>query len=274
MDRRTRHDRLSRSLPAFQRCFPDEAPCVDYLAAARWPDDFRCLAAGEAKAHSNGISPAQLQFQLGLGSYKTTWLLCAKPRRAMVDPERNPLTGVVGVDDTTIPFRTKDNPVAGGAGRSPQGKMPVIAAVAIVGNRLRRVRLAPIADYSNECIRAFAAANIAAGATLKTDGWAAYPGTPDVDHDLHVVDKMAAHLVLPWTHQVFANLKRWALSVYHGLRRNHFQSYFDDFTFRFNRRRTRHAAFRSPHAICFRLKPITCEMLISPEAAGETFRED
>jgi hypothetical protein len=38
--------------------------------------------------HSNGISALQLQSQLGLGSYRTAWMLCAKLRRAMVDPDR------------------------------------------------------------------------------------------------------------------------------------------------------------------------------------------
>jgi hypothetical protein len=56
---------------------------------------------------------------------------------------------------------------------------------------------------------------------------------------------MAAHVVLPWAHRVFANLKAWALGVYHGLRKKHVQSYLDEFVFRLNRRRTRHAAFRS-----------------------------
>jgi hypothetical protein len=46
-------------------------------------------------------------------------------------------------------------------------------------------------------------------------------------------------------HRIFANLKVWALGVYHGLRRPHLQSYLDEFVFRFNRRRTRHAGFRS-----------------------------
>ena len=82
--------------------------------------------------------------------------------------------------------------------------MPVIAAVEIVGDGPGRVRLAPIAGYSAESIGGFVATNVASGATLKTDGWAAYPGTSAVDHDRHVVGKMAAHLVLPWTHRVFA----------------------------------------------------------------------
>src|SRR6516162_7313483 len=54
--------------------------------------------------HSNGISALQLQSQLGLGSYRTAWMLCAKLRRAMVDPQREPLSGVVEADETIIPF--------------------------------------------------------------------------------------------------------------------------------------------------------------------------
>jgi glycosyltransferase involved in cell wall biosynthesis len=60
--------------------------------------------------HSNGISALQLLKQLGLGSYKTAWLLSAKLRRAMVAPDRNPLVGVVEVDETTSPIRPAKTP--------------------------------------------------------------------------------------------------------------------------------------------------------------------
>jgi hypothetical protein len=96
----------------------------------------------------------------------------------------------------------------------------------------------------------------------------AYPGAPNVAHDPHVVGNMAAHIVLPWIHRVFSNLKTWALGVYHGLRRKHLQNYLDEFVFRFNRRRTRHAAFRSLLSIGLVTKPITYEMLIRPESAA------
>ena len=79
---------------------------------------------------------------------------------------------------------------------------------------------------------------------------------------------MAAHMVLPWVHRVFANLKTWALGVYHGLRRQHLQSYLDEFVFRFNRRRTRRAAFRSILGIGVAIKPATYKMLIAPELPG------
>jgi ISXO2-like transposase domain len=77
---------------------------------------------------------------------------------------------------------------------------------------------------------------------------------------------MAAHIVLPWVHRIFSNLKVWALGVYHGLRRKHLQCYLDEFVFRFNRRRTRHAAFRSLLGIAAAHQPLSYKMLISPEA--------
>ena len=213
--------------------------------------------------HSNGISALQLQEQFGLGSYKSAWLLCAKLRRAMVAPGRLPLAGLVEVDETTINCRTKDDPPAGGSGRSHQGKLLVAGAVEIGDGGPGRIRLARIDDFSASSLHAFLGAAVAQGATAKTDGWAGYPNAPNVTHDPHVIGNMAAHVVLPWVHRVFSNLKTWALGVYHGLRPQHLQAYLNEFVFRFNRRRTRHAAFRSLLGIGTAIEPATYKMLIS-----------
>jgi hypothetical protein len=301
-----------RSLIEFQSRFSDEAACVQYLFAARWPKGFVCPACSAGKAwllqtkawtwecaqcgkqtsvtagtimhhsklpltlwfwaaylmatHSNGISALQLQRQLG--SYKSAWLLCAKLRRSMVASERSPLAGLVEVDETEIVCRSKNDPLTGGRGRSHQGKILMVGAVEVEdgGAGPGRIRLQQVPDYSAGSLHPFLKANLAPGATAKTDGWPGYAGAPDVTHDPHVVGRMAAHVVLPWTHRVFANLKRWALGVYHGLRRKHLQTYLDEFAFRFNRRRTRHAAFRSLLGIAAAHSPLSYKMLIRPEA--------
>jgi transposase-like protein len=178
------------------------------------------------------------------------------------------LAGLVEVDETTIPYRTRQDSVAGGGGRSGEAKMRIAGAVEVEGNGPGRVRLAAIEDFSAKSLHAFLEAHLAPGATARTDGWPGYPGAPGIVHDPHVVGPMAAHLVLPWAHRLFANLKRWALGVYHGLRRKHLQSYLDEFAFRFNRRRTRHAAFRSLLTIAVAIKPTTYKMLIQPEATA------
>jgi hypothetical protein len=186
----------------------------------------------------------------------------------MVAPDRAPLAGMVEIDETTIPHRTKADPPDGGQGRSAEGKMLIAAAAEVHDGGPGRVRLAAIADFSAASLHAFIAANVTAGAIAKTDGWPAYQGAAAVSHEPHVIGPMAAHVVLPWTHRVFSNLKTWALGVYHGLRRKHLQSYLDEFVFRFNRRKTRHAAFRSLLAIGVTAKHTTYKMLISPEATA------
>ncbi len=210
-------------------------------------------------------SALQLQRQLALGSYKSAWLLCAKLRASMLAPGRSPLAGLVEVDETEIACRSKHDPLTGGGGRSYQGKMLIVGAVEVQdgGAGPGRIRLAEVADYSADSLHPFIARNLAPGATAKTDGWAAYPGAPGVSHDPHVVGKIAAHVVLPWVHRIFSNLKIWALGVYHGLRRKQLQSYLDEFVFRFNRRRTRQAAFRSLLGIAAGHAPLTYQMLIS-----------
>ena len=89
----------------------------------------------------------------------------------------------------------------------------------------------------------FVASVVAPGARLITDGWSGHAGLPDHDHDPKVIGKRAAHVVLTWTHRVFANLKRWALGTFHGLRRPHLRRCLDEFVFRWNRRRHTAAAF-------------------------------
>ncbi len=70
------------------------------------------LAAWLVATHKNGMSARQLWLQLGLGSHETAWLLLRKLRRAMVDPGREPLAGLVEVDETSLPFRTQGDPIA------------------------------------------------------------------------------------------------------------------------------------------------------------------
>ena len=207
--------------------------------------------------HSNGMSALQFEAQLGI-TYKTAWLLAQKLRRSMVDPEREPLEGVVEVDQAEIPFRADDSffdPVK-------SGKILVAGAVEVVDRganhakprrkgakyldtRSGRIRLAAIADNSAASLEAFVRANVRPGTTLLTDGHRSYPGLTDYRHDPRTVGKVAGHVVLPWIHRVFSLMKRWGLGTYHGLRRKHIDTYLNEFVFRYNRRFYRHVSFET-----------------------------
>jgi ISXO2-like transposase domain len=101
---------------------------------------------------------------------------------------------------------------------------------------------------------------------LATNDWASSRGISGVRHRAINVGPMAAHIVLPWTHRLFSNLKRWGVCVYHGLRRTNLRHYLDEFVFRFNRRRTRHAAFNTLLGIGARTAPAPYHVLIRKTA--------
>ena len=232
-------------------------------------------AAHVMATHSNGMSARQLEDQLGV-TYKTAWLLSQKLRRSMIDPDRDLLEGVVEVDQTEIPFRVGDTFFEPGAA----GKILIAGAVEVIDRgvgkakprrkgekyldtRSGRLRLAVIADNSAKSIEAFVRANVKLGATLLTDGHASYPGlSGDYRHDARVVGKMAAHIVLPWSHRAFALMKRWALGTYHGLRRKHIDAYLNEFVFRYNRRFHRHVSFETILGLTAHRRPETYRDII------------
>ena len=304
-----------KSLPEFERRFPDEAACAEWLLEHRWGRGFLCPGCGHdghwrlgrkvptlqcracrretsvtagtvmhrshlplkvwftaawlVATRRNGMSARQLWRQLGLGSYKSAWLLLGKLRAAMVDPEREPLEGLVEVDESSVPFR--DRRAAPGRprpGRSHDGKLLIAGAVEIRGKGPGRIRLAVIEDYSADTLGGFVAGNVAGGSTVISDGWSGYRKLKDVRHDPRVIGETPAHLVLPRVHRVFANAKRWAMGVYHGLRAKHLQRYLDEFVFRFNRRHTPQGAFARLLGLAATIGPRPYETLIASGSRG------
>jgi predicted RNA-binding Zn-ribbon protein involved in translation (DUF1610 family) len=213
----------------------------------------------------NGISALQLQRELSLGSYKTAWLLCTKLRRAMAAPGRNPLSGTVELDKTEITWRSKNDHAASG-GASDDRKTLIVGAVEIQDLRLDRIRLSTMPDDSAASLNAFVGSNLAPDAIAQTGGLVASSGGPGINHDPPVVGRDGADKVRRRVHRIFADLTVWGLSVYHGLRRKHLQSYLDEFVFRFNRRRDRQAAFPSLLRFAAAHGPMTYDMLVSTRA--------
>ncbi len=252
------------SLLAFQHMVPDDDACAAWLIEMRWPDGFVCPTCSHEKgwalrrkAHTFACTGCRRQTSVMAGT-----ILHA----SMVEPERNPLSGLVEIDEASRPFRTKDDPPTGGQGRSHDGKMLIVGAIELGdGNIPGRLRLAEISSYGAADLGHFVETAVDPDAIAKTDGWSGDAAVPADRHNVHVVGKTAAHLVLPWIHQVFSNLKGWARGVYHGLRRKHLQACLDEVVFRFNRRKTRHDAFRSLFRLATNAQPLTYSMLIEPE---------
>ncbi len=191
-------------------------------------------------SQKNGTSALGLQRVLGLGSYRTAWTWLHKLRRAMVRPGRDRLTDTVEVDETFV------GGVEPGGGKRHVGKKAlVVVAAEVRGRATGRIRLRRVTDSSANSLLPFVQEAVAPGAVVITDGLPSYCGLPDLGyrHDRRVVlgSGESVNALLPRVHRVASLLKRWLLGTHQGaVSREHLDYYLDEFTFRFNRRTSRH----------------------------------
>lgn len=190
---------------------------------------------------TSGVSALGLQRVLGFGSYETAWAWLHKLRRAMV-PTSGLLRGEVEVDESFVGGHEE-----GVTGRETYTKSRIAIAVERHGPRAAagRVRIRRILDTGRESLMGFVQDVIEPGSTVVTDGWPTYRNVVKLgyDHVAHNISKSGkqAHELLPACHRVSALLKRWLLGTHQGsVRPEHLDYYLDEFSFRFNRRRSHH----------------------------------
>ena len=190
-------------------------------------------------SQKTGTSAVTLQHVLGLGSYQTAWAWLHTLRRAMVRPGRDRLTGHVEVDETLL------GGLGGGRGRSAAKKALVVVAAEERGRAIGRIRMRRVPNGRAETLQAFVAEAIAPGSVVHTDGWDGYTRLKANGYHHRVTYLRGEHALaselLPRVHRVVSLLKRWLLGTHQGrVGHAHLDYYLDEFTFRFNRRRSKH----------------------------------
>jgi transposase-like protein len=185
-----------------------------------------------------GISAAQLQRNLGLGSYRTAWHMLHRIRYALRDPVfqdklggRNG-GGFVEADETWIGGKAK------GKGR---GYTDNKTAVMSVVERGGRVRSTAIGKVTGENLREVLDGQVHPQATLVTDEHAGYiaPGRDFRSHE--TVNHSRREYVRGEVHTntvegFFANLKRGIGGIYHHVGSHYLAQYLGEFDFRYNTR--------------------------------------
>jgi transposase-like protein len=195
-------------------------------------------------SQKNGSSAKNLHDMLGLGSYQTAWTWLHKLRRAMVRPDRELLTDVVEVDESFI----------GGRATGKQGastdKAAVMIAVENLGAdvnrklRLGRVRLGVADAPGSKELVDFARTTVEKGSLIRTDGARMFRVLVEDGYDHQYVSGYSSpepgHVTLPGPHRIASLLKRWNAGTHHyRVEREHLPYYLDEYTFRFNRRRSK-----------------------------------
>ena len=204
-------------------------------------------AAWYITSQKQGVSALGLQRVLGLNSYQTAWAMLHRFRRAMVRPDRDLLTGTVEVDEVYLALRRGPGikyKRPGFKGHDCSHLVAIAVAVEIHQPKgFGRIRLRRIQGATMDSLLPFVREHIEPGSQVRTDGSAIYrPLTNEgFIHDPHVIhgSTVPAHEPLPGVHRIAALLKRWLLGTHHGaIDPRHVDYYLDEFTFRFNRRKS------------------------------------
>ncbi len=208
-----------------------------------------------------GMSATLLDRQLDLGNHKTAWFMLHKLRRAMVNPNRTKLSGVVEMDGTFVGGYQPG--LKGGRQRKGRKSAMVLAAVEVLtrtrtdehGNQTThevagRLRMECARDENAPWIADFIERNVEPGSTIRSDGLHGYQeATRELGYG-HIRRvqgniRVTGVQVVPLAHRAISNMKAWLIGTHHGVGRPHLQAYLDEFVFRFNRRQNPEAAFQT-----------------------------
>src|SRR5687767_9299019 len=220
-----------------------------------------------------GISAMELKRQMGFGSYQTAWSWLHKIRKAMVRPERPPLSQRVEADETYVGGPRPETPGRGAAGKTRVAGAVETGRGQARGRRLGRLRFAVVPDVSAKSLEGFLAGAVARPASVATDGWSGYAGLAPAGWRHEPLNLSAswgdAALRLPAIHLVFGLAKRWLLGTHHGaVSSKHLPAYLDEFTFRFNRRTAKSISHRFARLIehAVQIQPTPYRALIATAA--------
>lgn len=176
-----------------------------------------------------GISAVQLAKQLEL-SYESAWYLLKRIRAAMGQRDQKYLlSGIIEMDDAYFGGEKH----GGKRGRGTEQKTAVLAISKTKDGKPLFLQISQTDTLKTADLQAFVDGHIKQDSTIQCDGYASYKNLTNVLCMPKVYDSTSGDL--KWMHTVIANLKAFLLGTYHG-RCTEWQSYFDEFAFRFNRR--------------------------------------
>lgn len=185
-----------------------------------------------------GMSALQLKRTLGVAQ-KTAWYLCHRIRAAMVDPNAQPLTGIVEADETYVGGKATGFKNRRESARGRLRNKTVVLGAIERGGELR-VRVAPNAEQ--DTIHGFLAENVADDAeAIYTDSHRSYRGVADHNTRHEYVNHAADEWVRGDVHtntveSAWSLFDRAVIGSYHKVSRKHLPAYLQEFEYRFNNR--------------------------------------
>jgi len=196
------------------------------------------LAVWLMSSDKRGVSATFLASSLGI-DYRSAWHILHKIRLTFSQEDREPLSGLVEIDETYVGGQDLGN---NHRGRSLASKSCVVIACECKrGKSMGRVRMGRLTDSSRTSLEPWIQRHIEKGSAIHTDGHQGYANLKNLGyrHKVTVMSRSPypAHVVFPRVHTIASLTKRWVLGTHHGgVHPQYLDPYLDEFVFRFNRR--------------------------------------
>jgi transposase-like protein len=180
-----------------------------------------------------GISAKQIERETGV-TYKTAWRMFKQIRSMLGDEKSGPIGGLgrkVEMDETYYGSRSE-----GKRGRGTD-KTPVVGMV----QRKGQVRAFVAADVKADTLRGLIKEHVLPKSTVFTDDFRSYNGLGARGYTHHRINHSERVYVAGEVHTntiegFWSLVKRGIGGVYHSVGRHYLQTYFDEYSFRYNRR--------------------------------------
>lgn len=193
-------------------------------------------------------------------SYRAAWLMLHKIRHRMGERDFHYLlAGVVDLDDGFFGGEAKETPA-----RKPQRGRGTNKARLVIGLSKNKhgkplyAKVKVVPALSGEEIAGFVLDYVDPESKLFTDAYKGHLGLEKLvrEHTMKVYGQESPEY-LGWLHTILGNFKTAILGTYHHVSDKHLQAYFDEQSFRFNRRSRPEEIFSRTLAACLDGPPIT-----------------
>ena len=207
-----------------------------------------------------GISALELQSELEMKSYGTTWSILHKIREAFRQrDDEYKLNDTIELDgavfgkkhtgnqtDVLVAIESKDWIDKNGRKKSKAG----FAKVAVVSEK-------------KEEAQKFINIGIEKNSIVHSDRGASFTHLKNVKIENRAVsgNKELLDNWLPWVHKFISNAKSWIIGTHHGVEAKYLAPYLSEYTFRFNRRHDPDSMFFRALGACVKATPKTSQSL-------------
>jgi len=213
-----------------------------HITPRQWVIAFHMMCASK-----KGVSALQLQRMLGLGSYKSAWHMAHRIRLAMREEPLRSLLGQVEADETYVGGKPRNKKKRdrwfGGKPKLGRGtdRTPVLALI----ERGGRARAFPLDTVKAADLRKAIDAHVDKGSTLNTDEFPAYKAIGrEFEGGHRTVTHSKGQYAKPDGSHVnncesfFGLFKRGVHGAFHHVSKQHLHRYLDEFSFRWDHRKT------------------------------------